>query len=56
MKFTTLASLIACVPAFVRSAGTGNPWTGATTFLIPEYVDEVNAAVGKYVFRLNLSG
>lgn len=50
MKFTLLAALVACVPAFVQAAGTGNPWTGATTFLIPEYVDEVQAAIGKSVF------
>lgn len=49
MKFSALAALIACVPAFVQSAGTGNPWDGATTFLIPSYVAEVQAAVGKYV-------
>ncbi|KLO07098.1 cellulase [Schizopora paradoxa] len=46
MKFAALCALIACVPALVRAAGTGNPWTGATTFLIPEYVQEVQAAVG----------
>lgn len=52
MKFAVLSALIACLPAFVRAAGTGNPWTGATTFLIPEYVQEVQAAVGKFVFYL----
>lgn len=47
MKFSALAALIACVPAFVKAAGSGNPWEGATTFLIPEYVQEVTAAVAK---------
>ena len=47
MKFTALAALVACIPALAKAAGTGNPWTGATTFLIPSYVDEVTAAVGK---------
>jgi cellulose 1,4-beta-cellobiosidase len=51
MKFAALASLVALVPAFVKAAGSGNPYTGATTFLIPEYVDEVNAAVAKSVLN-----
>lgn len=48
MKFTSLAALVACVPALVKAAGTGNPYTGATVFPIPEYQDEVKAAVAKY--------
>ena len=47
MKFSALAALVACIPALVKAAGQGNPWTGAKTFLIPEYVDEVKAAVAK---------
>ena len=47
MKFTALAALVACIPAFVKAAGSGSPFEGATTFLIPEYVDEVTAAVAK---------
>ena len=47
MKFTALLALIACIPAFVKAAGSGSPFEGATTFLIPEYVDEVTAAVAK---------
>lgn len=47
MKFSALAALVACIPALVRAAGSGNPWTGATVFQIPEYADEVNAAVAK---------
>lgn len=47
MKLSALAALVACVPAFVKAAGSGNPFEGATTFLIPEYVTEVQAAVAK---------
>jgi len=45
MKFAALAALVACVPSLVSAAGAGNPWSGATTFLVPEYVAEVQAAV-----------
>lgn len=49
MKFSALAALVACIPALVKAAGQGNPWEGATTFLIPEYIDEVKAAAAEYV-------
>lgn len=49
MKFTALASLAATLPVAVSAAGTGNPFTYATSFLIPEYVDEVRAAVAGFV-------
>ncbi|KAI5122378.1 hypothetical protein M0805_004135 [Coniferiporia weirii] len=45
MKFTALAALVACIPALVKAAGSGNPFDGATPFLIPSYVAEVQAAV-----------
>ncbi|KAF8587160.1 glycoside hydrolase family 6 protein [Ramaria rubella] len=45
MKFSGLISFITIVPALVKAGGSGNPYTGATTFLIPEYVNEVKAAV-----------
>ncbi|KAL5535992.1 CEL3_1 [Sanghuangporus sanghuang] len=45
MKFSALSALVACVPAFVKAAGSGNPFEGATVFLTPSYVEEVTAAV-----------
>ncbi|KAL5533726.1 hypothetical protein ACEPAG_186 [Sanghuangporus baumii] len=45
MKFSALAALVACVPTFVKAAGSGNPFDGATVFLTPSYVEEVTAAV-----------
>ncbi len=49
LKFAALSALIACVPAIRPGCWSGNPWTGATTFLIPSYVQEVQEAVGKFV-------
>ncbi|TDL20974.1 cellulase [Rickenella mellea] len=46
MKSTVyFASLCAFAPSFVRCAGSGNPWTDATTFLTPQYAEKVTAAV-----------
>ncbi|EJC98731.1 cellulase [Fomitiporia mediterranea MF3/22] len=45
MKLSALAALVACIPALVKGAGTGNPFEGATVFLNPTYVAEVQAAV-----------
>ena len=53
MKFSALAAIVACVPALVRAAGSGNPFEGATPYLIPDYTDEVNAAVAKYALFTN---
>lgn len=47
MKFSSLAALVACVPAFVKAAGSGNPFEGATVFLDPSYVAEVQASVAR---------
>ncbi|THH06675.1 hypothetical protein EW145_g3921 [Phellinidium pouzarii] len=45
MKFAVLTALIACVPTFIDAASSRSPYDGASVFLIPSYVSEVQAAV-----------
>lgn len=47
MKPLSLSAFVISVTALVKAAGQGNPWAGATTFLIPQFVDEVNTAIAK---------